>query len=89
MDLDTLLSLGGTDSLFKIWTHPEKDKLQLKKNKDLLDAYINFLLATEINKIFTGFKIPQSKNGMWILNSKKSRVLTTTSLNGVIYFVLE
>jgi DGQHR domain-containing protein len=79
-----IVKLGGSDSLFKIWTHPEKDKLQLKKNKDLLDAYIDFC-ASEINKIFTGFKIPQSKNGMWILNSKKSRVLTTTSLNGVIF----
>lgn len=79
-----VVKLSGDDTLFKLWIHPEKEKLQDKNNKLLLDNYINFC-TEEINKLFNAFKKTMALQNMWVSNQKISRVLTTTTINGVIF----
>lgn len=79
-----IVKLSGDDTLFKAWNYSDKNKLLAKNDKPLLNNYIDFCVD-EINNIFIAFKIIQSKNGMWILDNKISRVLTTTTINGVIF----
>jgi DGQHR domain-containing protein len=79
-----LVKFNGEDTLFKIWTHPDKDKLQNKNDKLLLDNYINFC-TDELNKLLNAFKKIQAQQNMWVTNHKISRVLTTTTINGIIF----
>lgn len=79
-----VVKLSGDDTLFKLWNHPEKNKLIDKNDKILLDNYINFC-TDEINRLFSAFKKTMALQNMWLQNQRLSRVLTTTTINGVIF----
>lgn len=80
--LSHLIKFKNDDSLFKQWDHSEKEILLKGTRRDVLDAYVEFCTA-KINDFLVAFKktIP---NEMWTLDTKKSRVLTTTTINGLI-----
>ncbi|MCK9344905.1 MAG: DGQHR domain-containing protein [Candidatus Pacebacteria bacterium] len=78
-----LAKLDGTDSLFCLWTNPKKDDLKKRKSHKLLDAYISFS-ATQLSIFLSGFKSGINK-AMWTHDQKISKVLTATSINGLIH----
>ena len=79
-----IVKFGGEDSLFKLWNNPDKNRLDEKNDKTLLDNYIDFC-TNEINKLLNAFKKTMTLRNMWVSNQKLSRVLTTTTINGVIF----
>jgi len=78
-----IIKLDGDDTFFKIWTNPDKDDLKKKNNRELLRLYIQYC-TTKIRDFLAGFRKSISPD-MWILDKKKSRVLTTTTINGLIF----
>ncbi|VIO80176.1 DGQHR domain-containing protein [Bradyrhizobium ivorense] len=81
--LKQLIKLSGDDSLFKVWKHPDRDKLAEKPNDALAKEYIDFC-ATQINTFMGAVKssVPSAR---WTADKKtKGRMLTTTILNGFI-----
>lgn len=74
-----------TDSLFHLWTHPEKHKLLQKDNEeyDLLMEYIDFS-AEKIRDLFIGAKA--NLKDKWEPYSPKntSGVINVTFFNGII-----
>ncbi|MDD5765141.1 MAG: DGQHR domain-containing protein [Candidatus Marinimicrobia bacterium] len=79
-----IVKLTENDSLFSIWTHPDKLELLNYNDRILLNGYIDFCTG-EINNFLNAFKKYQTKNHMWISDQKSSRVLTTTTINGIIF----
>jgi hypothetical protein len=86
----------GPESFFTIWNHSEKPSLAEairnatdgkrefdKPQKSTLDDYIQFC-AAQINALLIGFKM-SLPHGMWNLDRKVSRALSTTSINGLIF----
>jgi DGQHR domain-containing protein len=86
----------GDDTLFKLWKHPKKAAIQAAiiaasserriKNapsRTALDDYLNFS-TSEVNRLLIGYKrfIPKE---LWTFDRKKSRALTTTAINGLIF----
>ena len=78
-----IVKFKGEDSLYKIWTQIDKEKLNEKQDKKLLEGHIQFC-TNEINRFISGFKI-NIPDEMWTLDKKKSRVLTTTTINGLVF----
>lgn len=81
--LKPLVKLSGEDSLLSIWDEDKKKELLLNKSdRILLDEYKGFCVS-EINKLLSGYKqnIPDD---LWTTDQKKSKILTTTSINGLI-----
>ena len=80
--LKPIVKLGGEDSLFKLWSNPNKRELSNGKNHLLLEIYRKFC-TKEINKILAAYKqdIPSK---LWTTNQKISKFLTPTSINGLI-----
>jgi DGQHR domain-containing protein len=78
-----IVKLKGEDTLFKIWTNKDKRNLPEQKDIDLLNNYINFC-TKEINNFISGFRMNIPKE-MWTPDKKISRVLTTTTINGLIF----
>ncbi|GAB2973295.1 hypothetical protein GCM10027049_04160 [Mucilaginibacter puniceus] len=82
--LKPLLKFDGNDSIFKIWTNPNKDELKKKAdNFELLQEYKAFSVA-EIRNILIGFKENVTKD-KWIMNrNDPNAVLNVTTINGMI-----
>jgi DGQHR domain-containing protein len=82
--LRPLLKLDGNDSIFKLWSHAEKDKLKIKdENFALLQEYKTFAVD-EIRKLFIAFKDTLS-NGKWVAkNNDPNAILNVTTINGII-----
>jgi len=68
-------------SLFKEWKG--KGKGNIKRNKQVLDGYIRYC-AKQINMLVSGFK-ESLREDLWTSDKRISRVLTTTTINGLIY----
>ncbi len=80
--LKPIVKLMGDDSLFKIWTHNEKDKMFKEKNDKLLNEYKDFC-TSEINNLLIGYKKNLSKD-MWTTDQKISKNLSVTAIIGLI-----
>lgn len=78
-----LVKFEGEDSLYTIWKGRNKSQLKAGKNRKALESYVDFC-ANQINEFLIGFKknIPSD---LWSSEKKISRVLTTTTINGLIY----
>jgi len=80
-----IVGRSGENSFINKWNNPEKQKVLDKKSKTLLNEYVNYC-AVEINKFLRAFKEVIGKD-MWTLNKKKSVVLRTTTINGMIFCI--
>lgn len=69
-------------SLFNIWAGAGKKGILNKTDADALERYIQFAV-TEINAFLEGFRT--AHEGLWTLDQRKSRALSTTGINGLIY----
>lgn len=81
--LKPLVKFDGDDSLYKMWTHPDKNSIREKNDYGLLSSYKEFCVD-EIRKIFIGFKANVAPDS-WTserLNSKG--ILRVTAINGII-----
>ncbi|MCK4392013.1 DGQHR domain-containing protein [Candidatus Bipolaricaulota bacterium] len=78
-----LVAIDGEESLFGVWTHPEKDKLKKRRKKPLLDEYVAFC-SSHLSGFIGGFRQSLSQE-MWVTNRKASRALTTTTINGLVF----
>jgi len=94
-----IVKCEGVDTLFSLWKNGDKDSFSTavkaatsgKKRfsrpaKATLDDYVHFC-ASEINKILVGYKLGALSNSseIWTLDRKKSRALSATAINGVIF----
>lgn len=78
-----ILKLHGEDSLFKLWKHPNKEKLILENNKTLLREYVEFC-SEELNKFLLAAKL-SCDSRLWTPDRRvKGRLLTTTIINGFV-----
>lgn len=81
--LKPLVKTSGTDSLFAIWKHADKDSLPQETNDVALTAYIDFCIST-INTILGAFKSNISK-ARWTADKKvKNNVISTSVINGFL-----
>jgi DGQHR domain-containing protein len=81
--LRQLVKLSGDDSLFKTWSHADKNELAENPTEDLAQQYVDYC-ATQIN-IFMGALRSSLPPERWTADAKvKGRILTTTILNGFI-----
>lgn len=78
--LKPLVKLGGVDSLYSIWTDPNKDSLLTESNDDALVRYKAFC-ESEINSFLIGFKRSIDKE-RWTTN--ENGVIRVTIINGLI-----
>ncbi|NLZ04939.1 MAG: DGQHR domain-containing protein [Phycisphaerae bacterium] len=76
-----IVSLDGEHSLFKRWTNKQKKTIQ--KNRSVLEVYVDHCVS-EINMFLGAFK-SALPGDMWTTDRKKSRALTTTTINGLIF----
>lgn len=76
-----IVGLRSDFSLYHIWNHPQKNRTS--RNRSVLDEYIQYC-ASEINKLVAGFQ-QALPTDMWTPNKKVSRVLTTTTINGLVF----
>ncbi len=76
-----IVSLDAIHSFYKIWRGT--GKANIKRNKVILSKYIEYCVK-EINKLISGFKY-NVPNNLWTTDKKISRVLTTTTINGLIF----
>ncbi|MFT4276359.1 MAG: DGQHR domain-containing protein [Rhodopseudomonas sp.] len=78
-----LVKFSGEDSLFRVWSHPDKARLSEQNDAVLLQEYIKFC-AKEIN-IFLGAIKERVAPERWTADKRqKDRLLTTTNINGFI-----
>lgn len=81
--LKPLVKTSGTDSIFSIWTDPNKADVATGTNGIALDSYISFCTAT-INRLLVAIRQNLS-SGRWTTDSKsKKRVLATTYVNSFL-----
>lgn len=71
-------------TLFYHWDNKKKEKMKHGRDMTLRDEYVAFC-TSELNKFIGAFKAVMDKRGMWDRDKKKSRVLTTTTINGLIF----
>lgn len=78
-----VVKLSGNDSFFHVWSNRKKNSLLKGKDKALLDQYVKFC-ADDMNFFLQAFKknIPQD---MWTTDQTISRVLTATTITGLIH----
>lgn len=81
--LKNIVAINGEVSLFKVWLGPGKNRLKAAKDLESLDRYTKFC-ATQLNLLVAGFRASLDDD-MWTTDLKKSRVLTTTTINGLIF----
>jgi DGQHR domain-containing protein len=81
--LGPLIKLGGKDSLFKIFVHPEKDKIETGSSPVGLEAYLNFSVSA-INTFLGAVKTNVDAN-RWTSNpTVKDRLLSVTYVNSFL-----
>lgn len=91
-----IVKVDATDTFFSIWSASRKreladavalaskeEKVPDNAPRDVLAEYIRFC-ATETNNLIIAFKktVPPE---LWTLDRKKSRALTATAINGLIF----
>jgi len=82
--LKHIVKCSGDDSFYAIWIKRGKEDLIKKHDKQLLDEYVKYC-TKEIQIFISAFKDEMDEKGMWTLDKKVSRVLTTTTINGLIF----
>ena len=75
--------LSGNDSFYHIWGNRKKKDLLKDKDMKLLGQYMKFC-ADEMNVFLKAFKKNIPAN-MWTTDQKVSRVLTATTITGLIH----
>ena len=78
-----IVGLQQPVSFINKWTHASKDNLLAKCDRSLLEAYVTFC-GTELNQFISAFKASQD-TALWTTDLNRSRVLTTTTINGLIF----
>jgi DGQHR domain-containing protein len=76
-----VIKFGGSDSLYTVWSNPDKDKV--RESVEIADLYVKYC-ASQINFILSALKenLPAQQ---WTTNKKvKGRALSTTVINGVV-----
>ncbi|PKD18395.1 hypothetical protein APR41_04390 [Salegentibacter salinarum] len=81
--LKPLIKLGGDDSLYKIWSHPQKLEIKDESDEKLLEAYLEFC-TSQVNDFIAAAKDNLSSNKWTRSKEEKNKVLTTTAINGFI-----
>lgn len=78
-----IVAIDGEDSFYGSWKHPDKAKLKARRNKTLLDAYVDYC-SSQLSAFIGGLRqvLPGE---MWSTDRKISRALTTTTINGLIF----
>jgi DGQHR domain-containing protein len=70
-------------SFFQRWRNAEKQTLRNVCDRALLDQYVHYC-GSELNKFVSAFKATQPES-LWTTDQKQSRLLTTTTINGLIF----
>lgn len=70
-------------SFFNHWRDARKQELQDSCDRDLLRKYVEFC-GNELNLFVSALKAVQP-NDLWTTNQKQSRLLTTTTINGLVF----
>lgn len=78
-----IVAIKGEFSFYKLWRSSEKTSI--RQDNRILDSYIKYC-TKKINTFVSAFKnnIPDT---MWTADKKASRVLTTTTINGLIFCI--
>lgn len=76
-----IVGFDAENSLYSVWS--SKHKKRARKNKDALELYVQYC-ASRLDEFFNAFK-EQTDDEMWTMDKKKSRLLSTTTINGLIY----
>ena len=79
-----IVAFEGSSSLFELWGDSDKSELKNRSDSTLLRKYALFC-ATELGRLLSAFKITILTKGLWTTDQKRSRALTTTSINGLIF----
>lgn len=81
--LGPLLKLSGEDSLFKLFEHPEKEKLAARTSPTALESYLQFA-ASKIN-IFLGAVRANVDAALWTPDpATRDRLLSVTYVNSFL-----
>jgi len=78
-----VVKLSGSDSFFDVWSNRDKNILLRSKNKKLLDQYVKYC-TDEVAVFLKAFKNNIPTN-LWTTNQKISRVLTVTTVTGLMH----
>ncbi|MBS0297944.1 MAG: DGQHR domain-containing protein [Proteobacteria bacterium] len=81
--LGPLLKLGGTDSLFSIFSHPEKADISSGKAQEALDDYLQFS-ASKINIFLNAVKANIAPNRWTTDRHEKDRMIVVTYINSFL-----
>lgn len=82
--LKPLIKLSGNDSLFSLWSHPDKIQLSEKKENDaLLQEYKEFCV-TQVRAILCGLAANVPKEDWSMSKRGSTAILNVTTINGVI-----
>jgi len=76
-----IVALDSEHSFYRRWRDPQKGKI--RTSKEVLDRYVSYCVS-QINIFLAAFKsvVPED---MWTTDRKTSRVLTTTTINGLVF----
>jgi len=81
--LGPLIKLGGDDSLFKLFEHPEKEELAKGESTNGLEAYLSF--AVKVINIFLGAVKANVESSRWTPDpTVKNRLLAVTYVNSFL-----
>jgi len=78
-----IVKLKGNDSLFSLWSNPDKEQLLKNKDEELLAEYKNFC-ADELDNILNGVKMNIGPLNLWTTDRNVSKFLTPKAINGFI-----
>lgn len=78
-----IVGMESENSFFKLWRNKEKKKVTKQQSKKGLENYVGYC-TKQLNIYLSGFKANVDKE-LWTTDRKKSRVLNTTTINGLIY----
>jgi hypothetical protein len=81
--LGPLIKLGGEDSVFKLFIHPEKEKIADGSSAEGLEAYLKF--ATTTINTFLGAVKANVDSARWTPdNTVKNRLIAVTYVNSFL-----
>lgn len=73
-----------THSLFSVWPDPAKQTMESSNDLLARKRYVDFCVK-ELNEYILAFRETVSPSGLWTTDKKISRVLTTTTINGLLF----
>lgn len=78
-----IVGLDEPVSFFKQWRGAGKNELRDSCDREVLDRYVRYC-GTELNQFISAFKAAQPQD-LWTTDRKRSRLLTTTTINGLVF----